>query len=191
MKENKRYQAIEIDAQGNPIPGTETILWNSRSAAVTCVLLSMAENSKDIKFLVEKRGPGCPDNIGKYVFPCGYLGWDETLQEAVIREVYEETGIKLAKDMISEPISIQDSPEANRQNITVRFLAYLPTETIEQGLKDGTINCKTEERGGEPGECEELLLVTSDWVGEHKDEFAFGHDLLVNEVMGVLKNVDL
>ena len=191
MRENKRYQAVELDAQGNPIPGTETIIWNSRSAAVTCILLGMTKDPNKVKFLVEKRGPGCPDNIRKYVFPCGYLGWDETLKEAAIREVYEETGIVLNDDLISEPVSIQDSPNANRQNITVRFLAYLPIETIEQGLNDGTINCKTEERGGESGECEELLLVTPEWVEEHRSEFAFGHDLLVDEVMEALKNEDI
>lgn len=174
MKENKRYRAIELSKEGRPMPGTETILWHSRSMAVTCIV-----TTGDGHFLMEKRGPGCPDNIGKYVFPCGYLGWDETLEQAAIREVYEETGLRLES---AEFIGYEDKVTADRQNVTFRFISKVPLETLRQGLKEGTINPETHTRGGEEWECESLHLVSLEWIREHKDEIAFGHEELAEMV---------
>ena len=172
MRENKRYKAVELDEQGNVIPGTDTILWHSRSMAVTCVIKTDKGN-----FLVEKRGPGCPDNIGKYVFPCGYLSWDETLKQAAIREVYEETGLRLFEKNL-EFLGINDKVTENRQNVTVRFMAVVNEERLLQSLSDGTVNTDTKSRGGEDDECESLELFSIDYIEKHADEFAFGHDEL-------------
>lgn len=176
MRENKRYQAVELGVDDKPIPGTETIIWNSRSMATTCIVMG---EDKDC-FLIEKRGPGCPDNIGKYVFPCGYLSWDETLKQAAIREVYEETGLSLKEDQLSF-IGIEDKVTANRQNVTVRYVAKVPSKNLRLLLKTGKINPNTHSRGGEEGECDGLYLVDIDWIREHQDEFAFGHEKLAEE----------
>lgn len=45
--------------------------------------------------LINKRGPGCPDNIGMWVLPAGYLDWNESGNEAAIRETWEECGFNL------------------------------------------------------------------------------------------------
>lgn len=178
MKENKQYRAIELGKDGQPIPGTETTLWHSRSMATTCII--MAKEGKHTFFLVEKRGPGCPDNIGKYVFPCGYLSWDETLKQAAIREVYEETGLPLNENNL-EFIGYEDKVTANRQNVTMRFLAKVPVSILEEGLFTGLINPNTAKRGGEEGECESLHLVDINWIRDHASEFAFGHEYLAEE----------
>ena len=63
--------------------------WLSRSVAVVGLI------EIDNKFLMVKRGPKCPDEVGKWVLPCGYLDWDENLTEGMYRETAEETGINL------------------------------------------------------------------------------------------------
>ena len=63
--------------------------WLSRSAAVVSII------AIDSVVLMVKRGPGCPDAVGKWVLPCGYVDWDENLTNAAIREIYEETGVNI------------------------------------------------------------------------------------------------
>lgn len=71
------------------INGTDEKVWLSRSCAVVGII---AMNGY---VLMVRRGPKCPDEVGKWVLPCGYVDWDENLTEAMYRETYEETGINL------------------------------------------------------------------------------------------------
>jgi ADP-ribose pyrophosphatase YjhB (NUDIX family) len=71
----------------------ERIIWLSRSSAVVVTIWCIV----DIPYLLlGKRGCGCPDEVGKWNLPCGYLDWNETLKEAAEREVYEETGLNIS-----------------------------------------------------------------------------------------------
>lgn len=151
--------------------------WISRSMAVMCMLAGYDESTGEIELLVEKRGPGCPDNIGKLVMPCGYLDWDETLKEACTREIYEETGFKIAKpeDQI-KMIGINDKPSENHQNVTARFIAVVPLVDLKIALETGQINTDTKSRGGEGGEVSDLKLMTIPEIKKTKSEdWAFGH----------------
>ena len=66
------------------------IIFIARSTAVVgCVL---CVNDDKLSVLMVERGPKV-DNSGKWCMPCGYLDWDESLKEAVIRELFEETGL--------------------------------------------------------------------------------------------------
>lgn len=67
-------------------------IWLSRSCAVVVNIWYIDQDSKPY-VLMGKRGKGCPDEVGKWVLPCGYLDYNETLAEAAAREVYEETGL--------------------------------------------------------------------------------------------------
>lgn len=69
---------------------------------------------------------------GKWCLPCGYLDWDETPEQAVIRELYEETGVDQSQVLFIKPrynadtnfsyISTRlDSP---RQNIEITYPFY-------------------------------------------------------------------
>lgn len=77
--------------------GTGKEYWISRSVAVTGLIIIINPKTQELEFLLEKRGPGCPDNVGKLCSVCGYLDWDETR----IRETYEETGLEIDIDRIS------------------------------------------------------------------------------------------
>lgn len=108
-------------------------VWLSRSVAVVNMII--AEVDDRIYVLMVKRGPGCPDEIGKWVMPCGYLDWNETLAECGIRETYEETGLNLnefgnhkigylVRDDYNDgqPWSINSMPTSNKQNVSCYFI---------------------------------------------------------------------
>jgi ADP-ribose pyrophosphatase YjhB (NUDIX family) len=103
---NKENPCLELKDGG--------MIWKSRNIAVCVILL----NSDDI-YLV-KRGQRMTHK-GLWCFPCGYLDWDETVEDAAVREVYEETGYIISKDDL-EMIGIDSDPTKFSQNVTIRFL---------------------------------------------------------------------
>lgn len=110
-----------IDENGNE-------QWISRSVVVASVVLRFTKNNK-VEALVEKRGPAV-SATGKWCFPCGYLDYDETITEGVIREVREETGYVLKKHNI-EFIDINSKPDGKKQNVVIRHISFLE-ETDKQ-----------------------------------------------------------
>jgi len=56
-------------------------------------------------------------NGGKYALPGGYLDRDETAQQAVVREVMEETGYKVKVEKLFTIIDNPNRPQEDRQNV--------------------------------------------------------------------------
>lgn len=166
MKENPKIKYV-IDGETE-----EHVGWWSRSMAVCVVLFDVSKDS----FLLEKRGPGCPDEVGKYVHPCGYVGWGETLREAACREVYEETGIRITPDQVY-PAGVNDDPKENRENVTFRFLALIDSSKISVEDLD------SESRGGEANEVSEIELKTSEWIFTNPDKMGFSHEKVTFEIL--------
>lgn len=89
--------------------------------------------------LLGQRGSGTPDFQGFWGLPCGYLDWDESLCEAVIREVWEECGLFLPglsahpnflhsdSSLVSSPPfndtpwNITDRTDNTKQNISMHY----------------------------------------------------------------------
>lgn len=99
--------------------------WISRSIAVAMFVFSKLNSTWYV--LAVKRGEGCPDYQGYWCCPCGYVDYNETILQAVKRELYEETGLK---DTNSYRVSwqspiINDDPDESRQNVTFRFVGEL------------------------------------------------------------------
>ena len=94
--------------------------WISRSVAVVAFVYN-----KDNTVLAVQRGIETPDPefVGKWCLPCGYLDYDETLDEAVVREIHKETGVLLTKNNSDTvDIEINSNPKSDkRQNVTVRY----------------------------------------------------------------------
>lgn len=101
----------------------------SRSSAV-CVVVAAELPSGRRYYLLSQRGENTPDYQYHWNLICGYVDYDETLSEAAIREVWEETGFYIpdvgpnhvVRPITSMPWGISDTPKPNsRQNITHRF----------------------------------------------------------------------
>lgn len=110
--------------------------WISRSCAAVAYVYSFHKGKMMV--LVNKRGPGLPNNVGKWNAPSGFVDYDETTKECAAREVFEETGVKLnPTDFHLE--EIDDRPSRPGQNILFRFSAvmkYTDAITNENCEKD-------------------------------------------------------
>ena len=148
------------------------VIWDSRSVAVVASVVVKAMDG-DLYILAGKRGKGSFDHAGEWNLPCGYLDWDENGTEAVIREVYEETGLDLTKyiseysllcNNLKEPWFVNTSPKENRQNVALRYgciisSSELPELTTEHSEQD---------------EVEELQWIHQDEIDNYT--WAFNHD---------------
>jgi len=103
--------------------------WISRSVAVVGVVF--ADTVDGLKVLIAKRSQKMLDEAGKYGVPCGYLDYNETRHEAMIREVYEETSLYLPDydkylffNNNGDPFKTKDKPsEDKRQNVSHIYLS--------------------------------------------------------------------
>lgn len=88
---NKPNPCVELD--GKPY-------FVARDCAVVAEVFLYHAVSQCWYVLLGKRGTGVPDYQGYWGLPCGYLDWNETLYEAVQRELWEETGL-LLKEIVN------------------------------------------------------------------------------------------
>jgi len=82
---------------------------------------------KDNKILLGKRGTfkGKPMlETGKWALLGGFLGRDETLKEAVKREVKEESGYNIDSLMLFRVNDNPNRPREDRQNVDIIFIAH-------------------------------------------------------------------
>ena len=167
---------------------TGKIYWISRAIAVTGIIITKDFDSNEVYVLLERRGSGCPDNIGKLCCVCGYLNWDETRLDALKREAYEETGLRIDNEdscTIRELETIDDPNRDARQNVVTRYLIWYHHYTELKGLLDsGVINIDTKSRGGEDNEVSEFLLLSESQIKSlPSEEFAFGHKDVILDVL--------
>ena len=183
---NKENPCVTVNTDGS-----DRKVWLSRSLAVVGVIII------NHKFLMVKRGTGCPDEVGKWVLPCGYVDWNETLKEAMYRETYEETGINLIEVrnyaneigynlMLDEndsfnsnegmPIYVRSDPNRDKkQNIS----AYMYMEINDNKMPTPTWNPDT----CDPKETAEVGWFKYDEVYtlHQNDEIGFQHfDMIRN-----------
>ena len=113
------------------------VIYCSRSCAVVGEVFLYSMYAKKWYVLLGKRGVRLPDFKGYWCLPCGYLDWGERLDEAVVREVWEETGLLLndanfiAKcikshnfgDKVDRPRfwHVNDEPIGTKQNISFHY----------------------------------------------------------------------
>ena len=103
------------DENGNDV-------WISRSTVVIPVVFKLNEKTGEIFTLVEKRGAAV-SHPGEWCCPCGYLDWDETLQEACQREVREESGLELDLENILF-FTVDSNPKTSNQSIDLWYSCW-------------------------------------------------------------------
>lgn len=183
--------STRIDKYGNPIPkngqgygpdpemvnrqgynqdGTKGP-WFSRSVAVATAVLLKDTKSGQWFILAGQRGAGTPDYQGYWNLPCGYLDYNEDTKEAAIREVYEETGIKLNPTQVKS-FGSSSSPYENRQNVIFFYIAILNEDK-------STLNFSFDNM--EENEVSGLQWLPLDKCGTL--QWAFDHDELIEKVL--------
>ena len=165
--------------------GTIREIWDSRSCAVCIILL--LRRGDEYSVLLTRRGEGCPDYVGCWGNVCGYLDRDESIIDAVKRELYEETGLDF--DSLVCPRSIKflgyDDELEGAQNITLRHLVICDYDEVTDLLSRGIINGDTESRGGELNEVSGIVVVPLSNFGSHIKDWAFNHDELLSRLQSL------
>ena len=153
----------------NPETGEEE--WVARNIAALVMVVGYNKQDKP-HILANVRGPKTPDPEfrGCWCMPCGYLDYNETIREAAVREVFEETGVKLnPKNLIL--FYINDNPkEDKRQNVTFRY-RYTIKEDIE--------NIKLTSKNSEDKEVSDIKWIPVNEINNYK--WAFNHDQIIIE----------
>lgn len=164
--------------------------WISRSIATACLVFKEVDDT--LFALVSRRGEGAADNNGKLCFSCGYLEYNITLKENMKKEMKEELGF-IADENKLEMIGINDSPTANHQNVTVRFVYWADKDEdfdLNQavgGEKDEVSEVKWF-KIGELSKDRKTLYV--DIYSVVKEEWAFDHDRIMMEYLYTKYNFD-
>jgi len=165
----------------------------SRSTAV-CVAVTALVNGK-LYTLVSHRGKGVPNYQYHQNLICGYLDYNETLHEAALREVWEETGFDISsinKGIVygiqNPPWAISDLPKGKVQNITHRYgfvfkvdsLDDLPTLSNAYSEKDEVITSEWVSH-------KDLLLLLDNNPEEPEKSWAFNHFFVYREWVSLIK----
>ena len=155
-------------------------IWIARNCANVGVVIAIRQGIPHI--LMGKRGPGCPDEIGKWVLPSGYLDWDESLVEGCEREIFEETGFDIRpvvdsayhNDFVRDmPCFIRHHPSTLRrkQTVTHYWGLVFPIDELPALTNE---HC-------EPGEVDELKWMTFDEIATH--DIGFNHHMTIEKFM--------
>jgi len=160
------------------------LVWESRSVAVAGVVFAWKVNEDYPYVLISERGPKSADFQGKQNLVCGYLDWDETGTEAMIRETWEEVGLNLIdildtkEDMINnmeQPWYVHTNVNANRQNITLRYGLCYSLNDNENLPELTTIHNEV------VGEVSNPQWISFNEIDKY--EWAFGHDQVIKDYL--------
>jgi len=142
-------------------------IWVSRSPAVVGVVI--AKYKDDDYVLIGQRGDGAADNIGLWNVPCGYLDWDETGTNGIIREIYEETGLyildiqNIIQSNLEQPFYVNTDINKNKQNVSLSYGLYFRCQELPKLSID---YC-------EPGEVSDVKWIKVSDMNNYK--YAFKH----------------
>jgi 8-oxo-dGTP diphosphatase len=137
--------------------------WISRSISVEGFIFT---EDNGIRVLANKRGENCPNNIGKWNCPCGYLDYDETVEEACLREIKEETNLKVDPSLLNF-LAIDSTPRGKTQNVSVSFWSF--------GTKYAGQTVTGE--GADDGEVDEVEWIGLDELDKY--DWAFEHNYTI------------
>lgn len=97
------------------------------SVTVDCIVFLRDE--KSLKVLLIQRGN--PPFKGQWAFPGGFVDMDEELEDAAVRELYEETGLKL-NGLTQMHTFGKIGRDPRGRTISVVFLGFADKKTAEK-----------------------------------------------------------
>lgn len=107
-------------------PETGKTDWVSRSVAVAVSIYAWIDSKFCI--LANQRGSGTKErplnHAGEWNVISGFIDYDETLLEACVREVHEETGVDI-KDVQLTLKKVDDDPKRENQVILFRYCGFI------------------------------------------------------------------
>lgn len=149
--------------------------WISRSNAVVGIVFKWENGQYHI--LANKRGKGCPDYVGKWNITCGYVDYDETIFDAVSREVFEETGLLVPKKDWKLWV-VNSDPSDEKQTISFRFYTI---------YWNGYGNLTSE--NSEPNEVDEIKWIPFSEVENY--EWAFNQLQVITDFIEEVESGEL
>ena len=105
-----------------PVEYNGKTYWISRSVAVAVTVFTHVDG--ELCVLANKRGKGLPNHVGEWNVVSGYIDYDESLKDACVREVKEETGVDINKNDLTLRL-FEDDPQRENQVILFRYSCYL------------------------------------------------------------------
>ena len=160
--------------------------WISRSVAVVGVIFAF-KNDATVNVLITKRSKNMRDEGNKYCVPCGYIDWQETGYDAMVREVYEETSLYLPeyKDYIhfnnnSKPFTVHDNPDSDsRQNVSLIYVNIYDFNKSMDKYPYNIIDYRNKET------AEVIWMTLNEFYDKYEQEYkwAFKHNETIREAM--------
>lgn len=135
--------------------------WYSRSLTTIGYIFGLSEKDGWC-ILANKRGPGCPSNMGKWNVPCGYLEHGVNVVENCCKEIKEETGVLISPNELHFAF-ITSEPEGRKQNVNMSFYGF---------AHDDIENITLTDQFSEPDEVSEIKWIPIQDLDKY--EFAFG-----------------
>lgn len=169
--------------------------WYSRS--MTGVMFAYCWNNVKNEWcvLADKRGTGCPSNVGRWNVPCGYLSHNEALSVVwhkhsdgfdidspqnfgcARRECFEETGVIIpAKYM--RFYHLNSKPYGEKQNVDCKFYAILPGDVTDYPTTD---------KYSEPDEVADIKWIPMSEL--HNYKFAFNQIPMIEDIYNRYVNI--
>lgn len=146
----------------------ECILENGHKTSFRHVTVDVIVVNDKNEILLVKRADNLT-NGGKYAIPGGFVDRDETINEAGVREVLEETGYNVGSLLLFRVIDNPNRPQEDRQNIAFIYIAKI--------------------KGGEKMLNNEVSEIN--WFNltglPNKDQFAFDHYEIIQLYIKYLK----
>lgn len=100
-------------------------LWYSRSLA--CNIGVFRINNDEYEVLACKRGQGCEFNKGLWNIPGGFIDFNENAAQCAVRELFEETGVKISKKQVFFN-HLSTNPRGVRQTMNASHYAFFDKE---------------------------------------------------------------
>lgn len=150
--------------------------WYSRACAISGFIFAKNEEGEWC-VLANKRGKGAPDYQHHWNGIAGYVDFNATTEETVVRECYEEMNVKFPIERL-QFYKLISNPSENHQNITARYFAKVEDMVTTDPYLTPSI--PTTENGGEKDEVEAVAWIPISQIDEY--QWAFNHNAVIKEI---------